>query len=75
MTTSDEGEYNRAFIVRNEISAPLLALVDVCEDSHRWLYESKESFHGRVTEGEFRFRDSRIDSRLSLPLCCVELEF
>jgi len=66
---------NRAFIIRNEISIPTLDSYDLYEDSHYWLFESKESFHGEYDESYFHFKDQRIDSRLILPIECVELEF
>lgn len=68
-------EYNRAFIIRNEESMPLLKAVDLGEDSSYWLFESGESFHGEHDGVHFYFKDSRIDKRLKLPLACVELEF
>lgn len=67
--------YNRAFIIRNSISLPLLREVDLYEDSHEWLFESLESFHGEYDDKYFYFKDARIDKRLKLPLECVELEF
>lgn len=66
---------NRAEIIRNEISIPLLKVVDTYEDSYQWLFESKETFHGVHDEDFFYFKDSRIDKRLKLPLDCVILEF
>lgn len=72
---SQEKLYNRAFIIRNEKSIPLLSDVDLYEDSHHWLFESGESFHGEYDQEYFYFKDSRIDSRLKLPLDCIELEF
>lgn len=66
---------NRAFIIRSEKSMPLLEDVNLNEDSAYWLFESGESFHGKEDAKFFYFRDVRIDSRLKLPLECVELEF
>ena len=68
-------KYNRAFIIRNEESIPLLKNVDVYEDSHEWLFHSKESFHGEEDGKMFYFKDSRINRMLKLPINCVELEF
>lgn len=68
-------EYNRAVIIRNEISKPLLEKVDGGEDSYYWLFTSQESFHGEHDGEFFHFKDSRISSRLKLPMSCVELEF
>jgi hypothetical protein len=68
-------KYNRAFIIHNETSIPLLTDVDIYEDSHYWLFDSKESFHGLHDNENFYFKDSRIDGRLKLPLFCVQLEF
>lgn len=75
-------KYNRAFIIRNEESIPLLKEVDLYEndefekfDPSYWLFESKESFHGEHDDKFFYFKDARIDWRLKLPLRCVELEF
>lgn len=68
-------KYNRAFIIRNETSLPLLKDADTGEDTVYWLFESKESFHGEEDGEYFYFKDSRIDSRLRLPLSCVDLEF
>lgn len=67
--------YNRAFIVRNETSLPLLHQADGGEDDGYWLFESKESFHGEEDGEFFFFKDSRIRSFLKLPINCVELEF
>ncbi len=66
---------NRAFIIRNNISIPLLKEVDLYEDSNYWLFESGESFHGNHDDKFFYFKDSRLDKRLELPIDCVELEF
>jgi hypothetical protein len=67
--------YNRAFIIRNDKSLPLLKEVDLTEDSGHWLFDSGESFHGEYNEEYFYFKDSRIDSRLKLPIDCIRLEF
>lgn len=68
-------KYNRAFIIRNDVSIPLLKRVDLYEDSNHWLFDSDESFHGEYDDKYFYFKDVRIDNRLILPLSCVELEF
>lgn len=68
-------KYNRAFIIRNEVSIPLLDSVDTQEDSFYWLFESGESFHGNHDDEWFYFKDSRIPFGLILPLDCVRLEF
>lgn len=68
-------KYNRASIIRNEVSIPLLKSVDLYEDSWYWLFESKETFHGEYDDKYFYFKDSRIDNRLNLPLDCVRLEY
>ncbi len=68
-------KYNRAFLIRNEVSIPLLEDVDLYEDSFYWLFESDESFHGEHDDEFFYFLDGRIDNRLKLPLECVKLEF
>lgn len=72
-------KYNRAEIIRNEESLPLLKAVDSYEDEDMrnsgWLFESKETFHGEHDDEYFYFMDARIDSRLKLPLNCVILEF
>ena len=67
-------KYDRAFIVRNEVSRPLLKSVDLYDDSHYWLFHSEESFHGEYDHEFFYFKDQRIDKRLKLPLNCVLLE-
>lgn len=68
-------KYNRAFIIRNDKSLPILSFFDTNEDSSYWLFESGESFHGAHDNSIFYFRDSRIPSGTYLPLDCVELEF
>jgi len=68
-------KYNRASIIRNSESIPLLKDVDLYEDSSSWLFDSGESFHGCHDDEYFYFKDSRIDNRLKLKLSCVELEF
>jgi hypothetical protein len=68
-------KYNRAWIIRNETSIPLLKFVDTAEDSAYWLFDSGESFHGEEDGKFFYFKDSRIPTCLILPLSCVELEF
>lgn len=68
-------KYNRAFIIRNEISMPLLKDADGGEDDGYWLFDSGESFHGEHDDVNFHFKDSRIRYKLSLPLSCVTLEF
>lgn len=73
--TIDEMVYNRAFIIRNETSIPLLQDCDQHTDSHYWLFESYESFHGEHDTEYFYFKDQRLDSSLKLPIECVELEF
>lgn len=66
---------NRAEIIRNDISIPLLKMSDFGEDDSHWLFDSKETFHGYHDGSFFYFKDSRIDPCLKLPLSCVELEF
>ena len=68
-------QYNRAFIIRNCKSIPLLNAVNLHEDCEYWLFESGESFHGEHDGEFFYFRDQRIDKRLTLPLECVRLEY
>ena len=73
-------KYNRAFLIRNKKSLPLLeeeARFDTTEDdSYKyWLLESSESFHGEHDNEYFYFKDSRISNKFRLPLDCVELEF
>lgn len=70
-----ERKYNRAFIIRNEISLPLLEAVNLYEDNAFWLFESGESFHGEFDNEYFYFKDQRVDKRLKLPLSCVNLEY
>ena len=67
--------YDRASIIRNEISLPLLKRFGGDEDDERWLFDSDETFHGEFDDEFFYFKDARIDNRLKLPLSCVELEF
>jgi hypothetical protein len=67
--------YNRAVIIRNEISKPLLEKAEGGEDDAYWLFDSMESFHGEHDDKFFHFKDSRIPSCLKLPMSCVELEF
>jgi hypothetical protein len=68
-------EYNRSFIIRNEISKPLLEQVNGSDEDAQWLFESGESFHGEHDGKHFHFKDSRISRYLKLPLSCVTLEF
>lgn len=68
-------KYNRAFIIRNEVSKPILSFHDGGEDDNYWLFDSKESFHGENDETHFYFKDSRIPTGLVLSLDCVNLEF
>lgn len=68
-------KYNRAFILRNDHSIPILKDFDVYDESEYWLFKSGESFHGEHDEKWFFFKDSRIPTGLKLPITCVELEF
>lgn len=67
--------YNRAFIIRNEVSKPILELADGGENDGYWLFQSGESFHGEQDGKFFYFLDSRIRYKLKLPIECVRLEF
>lgn len=66
---------NRAFIIRNEVSMPLLEEADSGEDCSHWLFKSGESFHGEHDKEFFYFKDNRVSGSLKLPLSCVKLEF
>lgn len=73
-------KYNRAFILHNEESTPLINkfIEDDCSEEQEmgyWLKESGESFHGRHDDEYFYFKDSRIGQGVKLQLKYVKLEF
>lgn len=67
--------YNRAVIIRNKTSLPILNNAIGSDDDEYWLLTSQESFHGEEDGNFFYFKDSRIPGKMKLPLNCVDLEF
>ena len=68
-------KYNRASIIRNETTEPILMGATKNGDDYHWLIESQETFHGEHDDNYFYFKDSRIPGCLKLPMDCIELEF